>query len=58
MTDAPEPDAGPPPALEAQGIVKRFPGTLANDHVDFDLRRGEANDTGRPSMRISPASGR
>jgi simple sugar transport system ATP-binding protein len=41
MTDAPEPDAGPPPALEAQGIVKRFPGTLANDHVDFDLRSGE-----------------
>ena len=24
-----------------QGIVKRFPGVLANDHVDFDLRRGE-----------------
>lgn len=23
------------------GIVKRFPGVLANDHVDFDLRRGE-----------------
>ncbi len=24
-----------------RGIVKRFPGVLANDHVDFDLRRGE-----------------
>lgn len=23
------------------GIVKRFPGMLANDHVDFDLREGE-----------------
>ncbi|MBA3944594.1 MAG: ABC transporter ATP-binding protein [Herpetosiphonaceae bacterium] len=23
------------------GIVKRFPGVLANDNVDFDLRRGE-----------------
>ncbi len=23
------------------GIVKRFPGVLANDHVDFELRRGE-----------------
>jgi simple sugar transport system ATP-binding protein len=23
------------------GIVKRFPGVLANDHVDFDLRNGE-----------------
>ncbi|MEW6085655.1 MAG: ABC transporter ATP-binding protein [Chloroflexota bacterium] len=27
--------------LEAKGITKRFPGVLANDHVDFDLRRGE-----------------
>ena len=24
-----------------RGIVKRFPGVLANDHVDFNLRRGE-----------------
>jgi len=24
-----------------KGIVKRFPGVLANDHVDFDLRAGE-----------------
>jgi general nucleoside transport system ATP-binding protein len=24
-----------------RGIVKRFPGVLANDRVDFDLRRGE-----------------
>ncbi|HEY4723572.1 MAG TPA: ATP-binding cassette domain-containing protein, partial [Anaerolineae bacterium] len=24
-----------------RGIVKRFPGVLANDHVDFDLRRSE-----------------
>jgi simple sugar transport system ATP-binding protein len=40
------PQAAPPsgsdaPALEAAGIVKRFPGVLANDHVDFDLRSGE-----------------
>jgi simple sugar transport system ATP-binding protein len=27
--------------LEAKGITKKFPGVLANDHVDFDLRRGE-----------------
>jgi len=27
--------------LTAKGITKRFPGVLANDHVDFDLRRGE-----------------
>ena len=24
-----------------RGIVKRFPGVLANDHVDFELTRGE-----------------
>jgi ABC-type uncharacterized transport system ATPase subunit len=29
--------------LEARGIVKEFPGVLANDHVDFDLRRGEVH---------------
>ena len=27
--------------LEMQGIVKRFPGVLANDHVSFELRAGE-----------------
>lgn len=27
--------------LEARGIVKRFPGVLANDRVDFDVRGGE-----------------
>lgn len=27
--------------LEAKGITKRFPGVLANDRVDFDLRQGE-----------------
>jgi simple sugar transport system ATP-binding protein len=32
-----------PPVLELRGITKRFPGTLANDHVDFDLRRGEVH---------------
>src|SRR3954452_19548965 len=50
MTAAPplQPDAAaqgsasdPTPALEAVGIVKRFPGVLANDHVDFELRQGE-----------------
>src|ERR671928_1361273 len=30
-----------PPALELRGITKRFPGVLANDRVDFDLRRRE-----------------
>lgn len=30
-----------PLAVEMRGIVKRFPGVLANDHVDFELRAGE-----------------
>jgi ABC-type uncharacterized transport system ATPase subunit len=32
-----------PPVLELRGITKRFPGVLANDHVDFDLRDGEVH---------------
>ena len=28
-------------SMEMRGIVKRFPGVLANDHVDFDVRSGE-----------------
>src|SRR5438128_6795946 len=32
-----------PPALELWGITKRFPGVLANDHVDFDLKRREVH---------------
>jgi ABC-type uncharacterized transport system ATPase subunit len=32
-----------PPVLELRGITKRFPGVLANDHIDFDLRRGEVH---------------
>src|SRR5688572_17750831 len=31
------------PVLELRGITKRFPGVLANDHVDFDLHRGEVH---------------
>lgn len=27
--------------LEVRGITKQFPGVLANDRVDFDLRKGE-----------------
>jgi ABC-type uncharacterized transport system ATPase subunit len=34
---------GPPPAVELRGIVKRFPGVVANDGVDFDLRVGEVH---------------
>lgn len=36
MTEAPN-------AVEMRGIVKRFPGVLANDQVDFDLRVGEVH---------------
>ncbi|HEY8167348.1 MAG TPA: ABC transporter ATP-binding protein [Candidatus Limnocylindrales bacterium] len=31
------------PAVELRGIVKRFPGIVANDGVDFDLRVGEVH---------------
>jgi simple sugar transport system ATP-binding protein len=31
------------PVLEMRGITKRFPGIVANDHVDFDLRRREVH---------------
>jgi len=29
--------------LEMRGITKRFPGVLASDHVDFDVRSGEVH---------------
>jgi len=32
-----------PVVLELRGITKRFPGVVANDSVDFDLRRGEVH---------------
>src|SRR5207247_8158034 len=31
------------PVLELRGITKQFPGILADDHVDFDLRDGEVH---------------
>jgi len=30
-------------AVKMEGIVKRFPGVLANDHVDFEVRTGEVH---------------
>ena len=35
--------AAAPPILELRGITKRFPGIVANDHIDFDLQRGEVH---------------
>ncbi len=32
---------GNAPALEMRGITKRYPGVVANDHIDLDVRRGE-----------------
>ena len=29
------------PALEMRGITKRYPGVVANDHIDLDVRTGE-----------------
>jgi len=41
MTIARLDPAVPAPALEMRGISKRYPGVLANDHIDFDVRPGE-----------------
>ena len=40
MTDTPG-ERTEAPLLEMRGITKRFPGVLANDAVDFDVRGGE-----------------
>src|SRR6476659_4200529 len=32
-----------PPAVELRGITKRFPGVVANDHVDFEAAEGEVH---------------
>lgn len=41
MVESPTSKSGPTPVVEMRGIVQRFPGVLANDHVDFELRPGE-----------------
>jgi simple sugar transport system ATP-binding protein len=41
-TIAPGARSGSPPVvLEARGLTKRFPGVLANDHIDLQLHKGE-----------------
>src|SRR5215471_11584997 len=35
------PSSSKPPALEMRGITKRFPGVVANDHIDLEIRPGE-----------------
>jgi ribose transport system ATP-binding protein len=41
--DNSRPANGPASLLAMTGLVKRFTGTLALDHVDFDVRRGEVH---------------
>jgi simple sugar transport system ATP-binding protein len=41
MSQPEEAMTGETHAVQMRGIVKRFPGVLANDHIDFDLRVGE-----------------
>jgi ABC-type multidrug transport system ATPase subunit len=36
-----EPNPTPTPSLEMRGITKRYPGVLANDHIDLEVRPGE-----------------
>src|SRR5687768_18415725 len=30
-----------PPRLQMRGITKRYPGVVANDHIDLEMRPGE-----------------
>jgi simple sugar transport system ATP-binding protein len=49
MSDMTSPESGMPnadgrvsaPALEMRGITKRYPGVVANDHIDLQIRPGE-----------------
>jgi ribose transport system ATP-binding protein len=37
------PTAAQSPAIQIEGLTKSFPGTLALDHVDLEVRRGEVH---------------
>ncbi len=41
ISSTPNPSSEVPLIVEMRGIVKRFPGVLANDHVNFELQGGE-----------------
>jgi ribose transport system ATP-binding protein len=43
LIDQSRSDGGRAPLLAMTGLVKRFTSTLALDHVDFDVRRGEVH---------------
>jgi simple sugar transport system ATP-binding protein len=43
MLSTPEKTRGPAALLEMRGVTKRFPGVLANDNIDFDVRAGEVH---------------
>jgi len=51
-----DPETGKAPMLEMRGITKRFPGVVANDHVDLELFPGEVlallgeNGAGKTSL--------
>ena len=41
-----------PTALSAHNIVKRFPGVLANDNVDFDVWQAVGSRAGGESLSL------
>ena len=57
------PQMAPPPLIETRAVSKRYPGVLALDEVDFELRAGEAhvlfgeNGAGKSTLisMLSPA---
>ena len=40
MTEEHPGTAGEPPRLEMRGVTKRYPGVIACDAIDLDVRQG------------------